>query len=106
MTTPYRRWPKGTWMKLKSPELLRAFVGPEDGKKMSARKLARYVDVHPSFIDHLLAARRRSCEPLTATRIAEALDVPVSILFDAQVSTAAQRSGNAKATKTKATAAA
>lgn len=97
MTTPYRRWPKGTWMKLKSPELLRAFVGPEDSKKMSARKLARYADVHPSFIDHLLAARRRSCEPLTAARISEALEVPIEILFDVQVSTTAQRSGNSKA---------
>ncbi|KQU33525.1 helix-turn-helix domain-containing protein [Rhodococcus sp. Leaf233] len=87
-------------MKLKSPELLRAFVGPEDSKKMSARKLARYADVHPSFIDHLLAARRRSCEPLTAARIAEALEVPIAILFDVQVSTTAQRSGNAKAKST------
>lgn len=104
MTTPYRRWPKGTWMKLKSPELLRAFVGPEDSKKMSARKLARYADVHPSFIDHLLANRRRSCEPLTAGRIAEALDVPISILFDVQVSTTAQRSGNSKAAKSSAAA--
>lgn len=97
MTTPYRRWPKGTWMKLKSSGLLRAFVGPEDDKKMSARKLARYVDVHPSFIDHLLADRRRSCEPKTANRIAEALGVPVEILFDVHVSTTAQRNGKSKA---------
>lgn len=97
MTTPYRRWPKGTWMKLKSPGLLRAFVGPEDDKKMSARKLARYVDVHPSFIDHLLANRRRSCEPKTATRISEALGVPIEILFDVQVTTSAQKTGKQKA---------
>lgn len=83
----YRRWPKGTWMKLRTSELLRAFVGPEPGKKMSARRLARYADVHPSFIDHLLAGRRKSCEPRTANRIAEALEVPVEVIFEVHEST-------------------
>lgn len=87
----YRRWPKGTWMKLRTPDLLRAFVGPEPEKKMSARRLARYVDVHPSFIDHLLAGRRRSCEPKTANRIAEALEVPMEVLFEVHLSTAKQK---------------
>lgn len=77
-----KRWKKGTWMRLKSAELLRAFVGPEKHKKMSARRLALNVQCHPSFIDHLLAGRRTSCEPKTAGRIAEALEVPVSALFD------------------------
>ncbi|MFH5231930.1 XRE family transcriptional regulator [Antrihabitans spumae] len=75
-------------MKLKSPELLRAFVGPEHSKKMSGRKLARIIEKHPSFIDHLLAGRRRSCEPKTANRIAEALGLPVEILFDVQLTSA------------------
>lgn len=77
-----KRWPKGTWMRVKSAELLRAFVGPEPHKKMSARRLALNVQCHPSFIDHLLAGRRTSCEPRTAARIAEALEVPVGALFD------------------------
>lgn len=97
MTSPYRRWPKGTWMKLKSPELLRAFVGPEHSKRMSGRKLARIIEKHPSFIDHLLAGRRRSCEPKTANRIAEALGVPVEILFEVHMSSAEQSTGKQKA---------
>lgn len=76
------RWPKGTQMKLKSAELLRAFVGPEPEKKMSGRKLARYAGVDPSFINHLTAGRRKSCTPTVARNIAEALEVPLTVLFD------------------------
>lgn len=36
-------------MRLNSKELLRALVGPEPSKKMSGRRLARYVGVHPSL---------------------------------------------------------
>lgn len=91
------RWPKGTFMKLKSRELLRAIVGPEPEKKMSGRRLARCAGVHPSFIDHLLAGRRSSCEPKTAQRIAEALDVPMPLLFDVKKATTEQRPVNNKA---------
>lgn len=80
ITSP--RWPKGTQMKLKSAELLRAFVGPEPEKKMSGRKLARYAGVDPSFINHLTAGRRKSCTPVVARNIAEALEVPLTVLFD------------------------
>lgn len=68
-------------MRLISPDLLRAFVGPEASKKMSGRRLARSIEVHPSFIDHLLQGRRKNCLPKTAERIAEALGVPLEILF-------------------------
>lgn len=71
-------------MRLKSAELLRAFVGPEPHKKMSARRLALNVQCHPSFIDHLLAGRRSSCTPKVARRISEALEVPVEALFVAR----------------------
>lgn len=81
MATTYRRYPKGTWMRLHSAERLRAFVGPEPDKKVSQRKLARYVGVHESFINHLTSGRRRSCTPLVAERIAEVVGVPVDILF-------------------------
>ncbi len=77
----HRRWPKGTWMRLISSQRLRAFVGPEPDKKMSQRKLARYSDTHPSFINHLTSGRRKSCEPRTAELIAEALEVPLEVLF-------------------------
>jgi plasmid maintenance system antidote protein VapI len=76
-----RRWPKGTYMQLVSADRLRSFVGPEPKKKMSAVVLARYIDKHPSFINHLTSGRRSSCKPQTATRIAEALGVPLEILF-------------------------
>lgn len=78
---PPKRWPKGTWMKLKSAELLRAFVGPEESKKTSGRRLARAIGCHPSFIDHLLHSRRSTCTPIIAQRIAEVLEVPVEVLF-------------------------
>lgn len=81
MTTKNRRYPKGTWMRLHSTERLRAFVGPEPDKKVSQRKLARYVGVHESFINHLTSGRRRSCTTLVAERIAEVVGVPVDILF-------------------------
>lgn len=85
-----RRWKKGTYMRLKSREVLRAMVGPEQGKIMSGRRLARYAEVHPSFIDHLLAGRRSSCEPETAELIAEGLGVPLTVLFDPKEPSARQ----------------
>lgn len=68
-------------MRLQSAEILRAFVGPENTKKISGRKLARAIGCHPSFIDHLLMGRRRSCTPVVAQRISEVLEVPLEVLF-------------------------
>lgn len=85
-----RRWPKGTYMKLIARERLKVLVGPEPGKKMSGRRLARYIDKHPSFIDHLLAGRSTSCKPQTAQRIAEALDIPLEFLFVPAIPSAEQ----------------
>jgi predicted phosphoribosyltransferase len=48
---------------------------------MSGRRLARAIDRHPSYIDHLLQGRCRTAKPVTAQRIAEALEVPLEILF-------------------------
>lgn len=90
----YRRWPKGTYMQLISSDRLRAFVGPEPDKKMSGRRLARYIDKHPSFIDHLLNERTKSCKPRTAELIAEALGVPLDILFVPAIPSAKQVSAN------------
>ena len=93
----FKRWPKGTWMRLTSAPRLRSFIGPEADKKMSGRRLARYADVHPSFIDHLLSGRRRSCTPAVAQRIAEALQVPLEVLFDPSASSAGQASAKERA---------
>src|SRR5437868_6598481 len=94
-----KRWPKGTWMQLKSAELLRAFVGPEEKKKTSGRKLARAVGCHPSFIDHLLMGRRSSCLPVTAQRIAEVLEVPLEVLFDPEIPPVTRRVNARRATR-------
>ncbi|QTF81752.1 helix-turn-helix DNA binding domain protein [Gordonia phage BeeGee] len=80
-------------MKLRSPQLLKAFVGPEPDKKMSARQLARAIEKHPSFINHLTAGRSSSCTPKTADRIAGALGVPTDILFEERL-TSTERSSD------------
>ena len=74
-------------MRLISADRLRTFVGPEEDKKISGRKLARRIGKHPSFVDHLLSGRCRSCKPETAVDIAEVLGVPLSILFHDSMST-------------------
>lgn len=86
-TLKRRRWPKGTWMKLKSKDILRAFL--ESGG-VSHRDLARFVECHQSFIGHLTAGRRKTCTPKTATRIAQFLNVPLEVLFDVEVPTGKQ----------------
>lgn len=70
-------------MKLKSAAVLRALMNQDD---FSLGRLARYAGCSKSFISHLLSGRRASCTPELATRIAEALDVPVEILFDLRTS--------------------
>lgn len=95
----FKRWPKGTWMRLVSAERLRSFIGEEPEKKMSQRRLARYAGKHPSFINHLTSGRRRSCEPRTAELIAEALEVPLEILFVPERTTASSASGKSRKTQ-------
>lgn len=73
-----RRWPKGVWMKLQSPDTLRALMVQ---RGFSYDRLARYAGVSKSFISHLVKGRKGTCLPTTAERIAEALDVPLEILF-------------------------
>ncbi|UXN30974.1 helix-turn-helix transcriptional regulator [Glutamicibacter sp. M10] len=87
-----KRYAKGSYMRLKSVDLLRAFVvtkedieaykaGKPIEQKISQRHLAEKVNVHPSFINHLTSGRKKSCEPHTAESIAEALGVPVNVIF-------------------------
>lgn len=87
--THTQRWPKGTWMKLTSANTLRALM---EQKAFSRRRLARYCGLAGTgMIDHLLAGRRTSCTPQLAGRIAEALDVPLDILFVPAVPSAARQ---------------
>lgn len=90
MANRRKTWPRGTWMRLRDRALLRALVGPEPTKRMTAATLADYVGVHASFISHLLADpsrpySRNGCKPKTAERIAEVLGVPLDLLFVANV---------------------
>lgn len=70
-------------MKLKSHETLRALMN-QDGFSMG--RLARYAGCSKGFISHLLAGRRNSCTAELGARIAEALGVPVEILFAVSMS--------------------
>lgn len=74
----YTRWPKGSWMRLKSADTLRAIMQMQ-GFSMS--RLGRYAGCSKSFIAHLCSGRKTTCTPQLAENIAEALSVPVDVLF-------------------------
>ena len=74
-----KRWPKGTWMRLKSGALLRELMNT---KGLSNADVALSSDVGRTFISALVNERRTSCKPITAERIARRLEVPVTVLFD------------------------
>lgn len=84
-----KRYPKGTWMKLRSPEILQAFMRQKD---FSMSRLARYAGCSKSMVSHLSSGRKSSCTPELATRISEALDVPREALFDLRPSADSGRS--------------
>lgn len=86
------RWAKGTYMRLVSTEVLREFVltqndidaykaGKPLRQKMSQRHLAKLVGCSAGFINHLTSGRATSCTPEKAVRMAEALNVPLKVLF-------------------------
>jgi transcriptional regulator with XRE-family HTH domain len=79
-----RRWPKGTWMRLQSGEILRAFMRK---RGISERTLARYSGCSRAMIGHLLHERKTTCTPQLAERIAEALSTPLEALFTPRMST-------------------
>lgn len=84
-----RRWPKGTWMRLESGEILRAWMRR---RRVSERTLARYAGCSRAMIGHLLHERKTTCTPQLAERIAEALDVELSSLFTPKMSAAGKQS--------------
>ena len=79
MKPPRKRWPKGTWMRLKSGKMLR---GQMDIKRLSNADVAMSAGVGRTFISALVNGRRNSCTPLVAQRIAERLELDLELLFD------------------------
>lgn len=73
-----KRWPKGTWMRLQSPDTLKALMAQ---RHFSMERLARYSGCSKSMVSHLTSGRKTTCTPELAERIAEALEVPLAILF-------------------------
>lgn len=84
MQTTKKRWAKGSWMTLKSVDLLVAFMTQKD---YSGARLARAAGCSRQFIWQLLKGQKKSMKPLTAVLIAEALDVPLQVLFVPSVAT-------------------
>jgi transcriptional regulator with XRE-family HTH domain len=78
-----KRYPRGTWMRLQSPDTLRALMAQ---RSFSMERLARYSGCSKSFVSHLTSGRKSTCTPELAGRIAEALEVPLEILFVPHVS--------------------
>lgn len=90
------RWPNGTWMKLASPDTLRALM---QQRGFSYDRLARYAGCSKGFISHLTSGRKSTCTPALAENIAEALDVPLRVLFVPAVATASSRVVNMPTTR-------
>lgn len=65
-------------MQLNSTETLKALMSQ---RNYSHERLARYAGCSRGFISHLTAGRKPSCSADLAERIAEALDVPLAVLF-------------------------
>lgn len=76
-------------MRLQSSETLIALMRQRD---IGQGRLARYAGCSKGFISHLTSGRRSTCTPLVAERIAEALDVPLAILFVPSVPVSDRRS--------------
>lgn len=65
-------------MRLANPATLAALMQQRD---MSYGTLGRYAGCSKGFVSHLTSGRRRTCTPQLAERIAEALSVPLEVLF-------------------------
>lgn len=65
-------------MQLSSADTLRALM---QQRSYSHERLARYAGCSRGFVSHLTSGRKNSCSAVLAERIAEALDVPLQVLF-------------------------
>lgn len=83
-------------MKLRSGATLRALMD-QNGK--SLRDVARYTNRHWTFIGQLAREERTTCKPEVAERIADLLNVPLSVLFDVPPSSTEVHSVHGKKTR-------
>lgn len=74
-----RRWPKGTWMRLRSGALLRELMNSHN---LSNADVGMSAGVGRTFISALVNERRTSCTTKVAELIAGRLKVPLEVLFD------------------------
>lgn len=87
MSTPIRRrrrWAVGTYMELRSKELLVEFMRSHDN--MTCVELARAAGVSKQFISRLRRGHDKTMKPETAERIARGLKIPLAALFVEKVS--------------------
>lgn len=98
-----KRWPRGTWMRVTSKETLKALMVQ---RGFSLERMARYAACSKSMVGHLTTGHKKTCSPELAERIAEALDVPLELLFVPQVSTQEGRIANTNDTQARSGAAA
>lgn len=84
-----KRWPKGTWMRLRSGKLLRELMNT---KGVSNAEVAMSAGVGRTFISALVNERRTSCTPRVAEAVARRLEIPLELLFDPKTSAASGRS--------------
>ncbi|GGG04475.1 hypothetical protein GCM10007304_18240 [Rhodococcoides trifolii] len=75
-------------MRLTSQDTLRALMKQ---RGFSMDRLGRYAGCSKSFISHLCSGHKKSCTNELAVRIAEALEVPIELLFVNEQSAASGR---------------
>lgn len=93
MRSPRRRWPKGTWMRLRSGALLRELMNT---KGLSNADVALSAKCGRTWISALVNERRTSCSPDLAERIAKRLEVPLEVLFVPKTSAGSGRDDKRK----------
>lgn len=81
-------------MRITSAATLRALI---EQRGMSLGTLARYAGCTKGMISHLTSGRRSSCTPELAARIAEALQVPLTLLFTPKSSSVTGRNAAGRA---------
>jgi transcriptional regulator with XRE-family HTH domain len=83
-------------MTLTSVDILRAFMKERD---FNQARLARYAGCSRQFIWQLLQGEKKSMTPKIAMNIAEALGVPLQVLFVPSVASGDDRSVKSEATR-------